>query len=48
MNLNGYLQNYKSNENQLFSEMVQTNREEWREKHWWIDKQDKLLMIGSS
>lgn len=27
LNLNGYLSNYKSNENQLFSEMVHTNNQ---------------------
>lgn len=48
MSLNGYLSNYKSNENQLFSEMVHTNNEEWKEKHWWIGNQDKMLMITTS
>jgi len=28
--------------------MVHANNEEWKEKHWWIDKQDKMLMISSS
>ena len=48
MALNDYISNYKSNENQHFSEMVQTNQEEWKKNHWWIDKQDKMLMIGAS
>ena len=46
MNLNGYIENYKSNENQFFSEMVHVNNEEWKEKHWWIDRQDKMLMVA--
>ena len=28
--------------------MVETNNEEWRKNHWWIDKQDKMLMIANS
>lgn len=48
LSLNDYLTNYKSNENQFFSEMVHANNEEWKQNHWWIDKQDKMLMITNS
>ena len=48
MSLNSYIENYKSNENQIFSEMVHVDNEEWKEKHWWIDKQDKMLMAAES
>lgn len=48
LTLNDYLSNYKSNENQHFAEMVQTDQEEWRKQHWWIDKQDKMLMLAAN
>ena len=28
--------------------MVQTDKKDWKEKHWWIDKQDQMLMVTAS
>jgi hypothetical protein len=28
--------------------MVEADNKEWKKNHWWIDKQDKMLMIASS
>lgn len=39
ISLNTYLANFKSDENENFTRVVQTNDKEWKDKHWWINHQ---------
>jgi hypothetical protein len=42
--LNAYLTNFKSNENQLFTELVLADAEEWKHKHEWMEKGRQLML----
>ena len=44
LSLNDYVGKYKSDENQVFTELVKENDDDWKEKHKWMEK-SKLLML---
>ena len=41
LTLNNYLVNFRSDENETFSQLVENSKKEWKERFWWVDKETR-------